>query len=63
MSSARARVHRGGRKLVPVEARRYIVDHSPNARLVVLPQSGHFPFLEEPDRFNEEVDAFMRSFA
>lgn len=48
-------------KLVAVETQQYIVDQSPNARLVVLPESGHCPFLEEPDRFNEEVDAFVRA--
>lgn len=48
-------------KLVPVAAEQYIVDQSPNARLVVFEQSGHCPFLEEPDRFNEEVDAFVSS--
>lgn len=50
-------------RAVPIEAERYIVDHTPNARLVVFEESGHCPFLEEPDRFNEEVDAFVRSLA
>jgi len=50
-------------KLVPVAAQQYIVDQSPNARLVVFEQSGHCPFLEEPDRFNQEVDAFVQSLA
>lgn len=48
-------------KLVPIKTQQYIVDQSPNGRLVVLPESGHCPFLEEPERFNEEVDAFVQS--
>ena len=30
------------------------------ARLVVFEDSGHCPFLEEPVRFNEVVDGFVR---
>lgn len=33
----------------------------PAARRVVLPQSGHAPFVEQPRRFVEEVSAFLRS--
>jgi pimeloyl-ACP methyl ester carboxylesterase len=33
----------------------------PDARLVVFGESGHCPFLEEPDRFNEVVDDWIRS--
>jgi pimeloyl-ACP methyl ester carboxylesterase len=50
-------------KLVAVETQQYIVDHAPNARLVVFRESGHCPFLEEPDRFNDELDAFVGSLA
>jgi len=50
-------------KLVAVETQQYIVDQSPNGRLVVLPESGHCPFLEEPDRFNEALEAFVQSLA
>jgi pimeloyl-ACP methyl ester carboxylesterase len=35
----------------------------PNARLVVFEDSAHNPMLEEPDRFNHEVDAFARATA
>jgi pimeloyl-ACP methyl ester carboxylesterase len=31
-----------------------------NAQLVVLERSGHFPFIEEPQRFSEAVGAFFR---
>jgi pimeloyl-ACP methyl ester carboxylesterase len=33
----------------------------PNSRLVVLPELGHMCPLEDPDRFNAEVRAFLRS--
>ena len=31
----------------------------PGARLVVLPEAGHFPFSEEPDQFHEAVGDFL----
>lgn len=34
---------------------RYVADHIPHCRLAVLRQSGHMPFYEEPDRFNDII--------
>jgi non-heme chloroperoxidase len=48
-------------KLVPVEAERWTVEQMPDARLAVLERSGHCPFLEEPERFEEVVGEFVRS--
>jgi non-heme chloroperoxidase len=48
-------------KLVPVAAGKYVAERLPDARLLVFERSGHCPFLEEPERFNEEVDRFIRS--
>lgn len=48
-------------KLVPVEAGEFLAEQLPDARLVVFDQSGHCPFLEETDRFNEVVDEFIAS--
>lgn len=48
-------------KLVPVAAGEHLVRHLPDARLLVFEESGHCPFLEEPDRFNEEVHRFIQS--
>jgi proline iminopeptidase len=31
----------------------------PRARLVVLEQGGHFPYLEEPERFTRELLSFL----
>jgi pimeloyl-ACP methyl ester carboxylesterase len=31
----------------------------PDARVVVLPGAGHYPWLETPDRFAEEVERFL----
>jgi len=33
---------------------------SPNSKLVIFENSGHSPFIEEPDRFVEEVTAFLK---
>jgi non-heme chloroperoxidase len=51
----------GDEKLVPVAAGEHLQQNLPHARLVVFEESSHCPFLEEPDRFNREVDQFMRS--
>jgi pimeloyl-ACP methyl ester carboxylesterase len=31
----------------------------PNARLIVIPQAGHAPFEEQPDKFLESYDSFL----
>ena len=56
-------VTRADEKLVPVAAEEYVAAQMPDARLVVFAESGHCPFLEEPDRFNEVVDDWIRSLA
>ena len=38
---------------------RSITQANPNAQLLVFPESGHFPFAEEPDRFMRAVRAFI----
>ena len=36
-----------------------IAEANPNAQLLVFPESGHYPFAEEPDRFMRAVRAFI----
>jgi pimeloyl-ACP methyl ester carboxylesterase len=48
-------------KLVPVAAEEYVAAQMPNARLVVFEDSGHCPFIEEPERFNEVLSEFVES--
>jgi non-heme chloroperoxidase len=48
-------------KLVPIAAGEHLQQSLPNARLVIFENSGHCPTLEEPDRFNQEVDQFIQS--
>jgi proline-specific peptidase len=31
----------------------------PDARVVLLPDSGHFPFVDQPERFRQEVETFL----
>ena len=47
-------------KLIPVSAAEFVSTTMPAAELVVFEESGHCPFLEEPVRFNEVVDGFVR---
>ncbi len=48
-------------KLYPVAAGEHLLENLPDSRLVVFEESSHCPFLEEPDRFNREVDRFIQS--
>ena len=43
----------------PPRFQHYLVEHLPNARLIMLPETGHYPFVERPDRFNAEVEQFL----
>jgi pimeloyl-ACP methyl ester carboxylesterase len=46
---------------VPIAAAEEVASRTRDARLVVFGESGHCPFLEESDRFNEVVDGWIRS--
>ena len=48
-------------KLIPIAGGEYLAEHMPEARLVVFEESGHCPFLEETERFNQEVERFIQS--
>ena len=50
-------------KLVSVAAERFVAEQMPNTGLVVLEHSGHCPFLEEPERFNEVLADWIESLA
>ncbi|MFE7064848.1 alpha/beta fold hydrolase [Sutcliffiella sp. NPDC057660] len=47
-------------KLIPVAAGEHLKRNLPNAELVLFENSCHCPFLEETDRFNEEVARFIQ---
>jgi pimeloyl-ACP methyl ester carboxylesterase len=51
----------GDEKLIPVEAGQHLERTLPDARLVIFENSSHCPFLEEPDRFNDELERFVLS--
>ena len=48
-------------KLIPLAAAEHLKQTLPEARLVIFENSSHCPFLEETDKFNQEVDAFICS--
>jgi non-heme chloroperoxidase len=43
----------------PVEAANASAALMPSARVAVSPESGHCPFIEEPETFNRELEAFL----
>jgi pimeloyl-ACP methyl ester carboxylesterase len=49
----------GARSFVRLENATYLEDVMADARLVVFSQSGHSPFWEEADRFNQEISIFI----
>jgi len=49
----------GAADAFPVEGSREWVEGYPSARLIVLDDAGHFPFIERPEAFFPAVDAFL----
>ena len=49
----------GTSDLIPVATARETVACLPSSRLALVPDAGHMPFLEAPDRFFPLVDAFL----
>jgi len=47
----------------PLAAARQLEAGLPASRLVIFAQSGHSPFVEEPERFAQVVGAFLRESA
>jgi proline iminopeptidase len=50
----------GDHDTIPMEGARTWVYSLPNARLLVIPNAGHLPFVEDPELFYPSVDAFLR---
>ncbi|AKT44014.1 alpha/beta fold hydrolase [Chondromyces crocatus] len=48
-------------KLVPTAASEHVARQIPGARHVIFDNSGHCPFLDEPERVNEELARFIQS--
>jgi pimeloyl-ACP methyl ester carboxylesterase len=49
-------------KLVSEVQTKTVLDHIPNVKYIEFIESGHLPNLEEPEKFNLEIDTFLRSF-
>ena len=47
--------------LLPVSGAAHLSENIPQAAVELFEDSGHCPFLEEADRFNQVVDAFLAS--
>lgn len=50
----------GDHDSIPMEGARTWVYSLPNARLLVIPNAGHLPFVEQPDLFYPSVDGFLK---
>jgi class 3 adenylate cyclase/pimeloyl-ACP methyl ester carboxylesterase len=46
-------------EFIPVEGARYMAQHIPDARLVVLPGRDHIPFYGDADGYAEEIELFL----
>ena len=46
-------------KMLPTESVKYVHENITDSRFSVYDESNHCPFLEEPERFNCEVEAFI----
>jgi pimeloyl-ACP methyl ester carboxylesterase len=43
----------------PPRFQHYLAEHLPHVRLVLLPATGHYPFVEQAAAFNQELDRFL----
>lgn len=50
-------------QMTPLAAGQYLASNLPNAQLKIFDNSGHSPFLEEPEQFNQTVYGFLQSLA
>lgn len=48
-------------KVFPWQGSAYVGEHIPNAKTVFFEHSGHMPFYEEPEKFNQVVREFVQS--
>ncbi|MBT4427638.1 MAG: alpha/beta hydrolase [Rhodospirillaceae bacterium] len=48
-------------KLLPTPAVKFVHEHIPGSSFSLYEDSSHCPFLEETERFNREVEAFVRA--
>ena len=48
-------------KMLPTESVKYVHENIPGSRFSLYEESNHCPFLEESERFNREVDAFVQA--
>lgn len=54
----------GEKSIFSAESQRWIADQIPNAKVSIFPENdggSHFMFFENPDRFNTEVAAFLKT--
>jgi pimeloyl-ACP methyl ester carboxylesterase len=47
-------------RIVPPEQARFLSEHLPGSRLVMLPGAGHVPFITQAARFNEIVKEIVK---
>ena len=47
-------------KLIPLAGAEYLMENLPDARLEIMENSGHCPFLEEPELFNQKIEQFRK---
>ncbi len=48
-------------KMTPPRASEYLAQHIPRAQLVILPDAGHLPMLEQPRAFDAALCAWLRT--
>ena len=52
-------IHGERDRLAPAGAGRYLAEHLPRARLEIMPEAGHAPFLSHPAMFLEKIKGFL----
>jgi 3-oxoadipate enol-lactonase len=56
-------VHGADDQLIPVGEAETMRQKIPNSRLVIIPEAGHLPNMEQPEKFNQAVGEFIQTLA
>jgi pimeloyl-ACP methyl ester carboxylesterase len=54
-------IHGEDDQLIPVHEAQVMYQFIPNSKLILIPDAGHLPNIEQPHQFNQAVREFIKS--
>ncbi len=50
-------------RMAPTKFSQFLAEKIPHAQLEILPNSGHYPMVEQAEAFNTRLDSFVNTIA